>query len=76
MRKPAEANPYETVSRRSDGTYVFDESFIREFVREHTESMARASEGPRVSAGGATPEPSVRAYTDFVNINATTYDWS
>lgn len=76
MRKPAEANPYVTVSRRSDGTYVFDESFVREFIRERAESMARASEGPRVSAGGAASTPNTNGTYGFVNIDATAYDWS
>lgn len=70
MRKPAEANPYVEVSRRSDGTYTFDDSFIRHFVDVNIERRVNANtaSGPRVAA---TNEP-----VYGVAIDSNTYDWS
>lgn len=70
MRKPAETNPYVTLSRRSDGSYVFDDSFVRHFFEVNIERRTNtntASE-PRVAA------PNGLAYG--VAIDSNTYDWS
>lgn len=70
MRKPAEANPYVTVSRRSDGSYVLDDSFIRNFVEVNIgrRTNTNTASEPRVAA------PNGAVYG--VAVDSNTYDWS
>lgn len=71
MRKPKEENGpfYTRVTHLSDGTVVVDDSFFRAFVRDNLGDHLAAARG----------EPQIRAAeprTEYVNIDANTYDWS